>query len=323
MSLLGVESLIYGADEPEACVRFYEDFGLEAERKGPFGADFRLAEGSSVLVRRNDDPALPPRFTNHPGAREVIWGVDSRASLDAVAEDLQRDRDVRIDADGTVHSADDAGIALGFRVFERRPVDAGVSEENTPSAVKRWDRHRKWFDRARPKVINHVVWGVPDIDAILSFYTKRLGFRVTDVSRKLGVFLRCDGRNEHHNLFLLETGRDIMWHHVCFAVENVDEMMAGANHMEARGWKQNRLGRHRIASALYYYLPNPAGGETEYGADTDYLTDAWKPRLWTPDFGNWFWYGRVPDDARGLPVWKVKTLEEPVERFHAFDDAAL
>jgi AcrR family transcriptional regulator len=54
-------------------------------------------------------------------------------------------------------------------------------------------------------VIHHVVLGTPDVDAGVAFYTKRLGFRITDVSRGLGVFMRCDGRNDYDNLFLLKT----------------------------------------------------------------------------------------------------------------------
>ena len=322
MSIVGVKSLIYGADDPGECIRFYEDFGLPRQDSDPAGADFMLEDGASVLVRSNDDPNLPERFTTHPGVRELIWGVDSQSSLDAIADDLSRDRQVDVTDDGTLHTVDDLGIAIGFSVFNRRLIETEKARENTPGEINRWDSHRKWYERACPKTINHIGWAVPEIDAVLPFYVNRLNFRVTDISQNVGIFLRCNGRNEHHNVFLRETKKDLRWHHVCFGVENIDEMMAGANLMQVRGWKTRRgLGRHRIASALEYYLNNPAGGDSEYGADTDYLTDDWKPRLWEPVFGNNFWYGNVPENVKSLPEWKVRVLDQPVESFHQFDDA--
>ena len=37
------------------------------------------------------------------------------------------------------------------------------------------------------------------------------------------------------------------------------------------------LSRHRISSAIYYYLDNPSGGEAEYPLSTrDYLDDNWR-----------------------------------------------
>jgi hypothetical protein len=70
-------------------------------------------------------------------------------------------------------------------------------------------------------------------------------------------------------------------------VEDLDEVMVGANYMERQGWPKSDwgLGRHRIASSVFLYLPCPTGGQAEYGADSDYLDDSWVPRSWNPMFG--------------------------------------
>ena len=68
-----------------------------------------------------------------------------------------------------------------------------------PFSIKRWNQMRKWYERAVPKVLHHAVFFVPDVDKGISFYVKRLDFRVTDMIRNAGVFMRCDGRNDHHN----------------------------------------------------------------------------------------------------------------------------
>jgi catechol 2,3-dioxygenase-like lactoylglutathione lyase family enzyme len=322
MALLGVQSLVYGVADLDAATRFYDDFGLEATRREADAVDYQLEDSGTVLLRRETDPALPPRFTDAAGVREVIWGVDAPASLDALARDLATDRAVRRDADGSLHTADDNGIAIGFRVFARRPLEAVTSMENAPGEVRRWNTHRRWVKRARPRCINHVVFGVPDIDRAMAFYTRRLKFRVSDISRGLGAFLRCDGRHEHHSVFFLKTAFPV-WHHVAFAVQNIDEVMVGADHMQRKGWTSDLgVGRHRIGSSVFYYLDNPAGGMSEYSADTDYLTDEWQPRLWEPKFGNWHWVGKVPDAFMRDPDWDVKVIDDPELSFSALSAGA-
>lgn len=315
MTLLGVESLIYGVDDLDTCTRFYEDFGLEPAAKASDVSRFRLLEGSTVALHRRDDPRLPPPFLDGPGPREVVWGVDSQQSLEALVRDLRRDRPVSIEPDGTVHCRDDSELCIGFRVFERHPP--GVHDapgENNLGQVLRWNRHRKWYERARPKQINHVVFGLPDVDRAVAFYTGRLGFRVTDIMRGFGVFMRCDGRNDHHNLFLMRLPR-LVFSHVSFGVETIDELMIGANDMQRRGWTSEvGLGRHRISSLLFYYLACPAGGQAEYSADSDYLNDEWTPRLWDMEFGHYHWLAAPTPNARMARLGVAERLEGPMPK---------
>ncbi len=316
MALLGIETLIYGVEDLEASTKFYDDFGLEAVERDAGGVVYRLPEGSSFVIRAGDDPRLPEPFLPGPGPREIIWGVDSAASLDAVAAELSRDREVRADPDGTLHTVDDSGIRIGFRVFQRQPlpVDPAPPENNLSSPV-RMNRHRKWYERARPKLINHVVFGVPDVDRGVAFYTQRLGFRVTDIMRGFGMFMRCDGRHDHHNLFFFRTGGRLIFSHVSFGVETIDELMVGAMQMQRQGWTSDvGLGRHRISSLVFYYMNSPAGGQTEYSADSDYLDDDWTPGLWDQEFGQHHWLATLPENARLASSGRADPLTGPVPK---------
>ena len=298
MSILGVAGLVYGVGELDLCRRFFEDFGLELETRDDDRALFRLREDSTVELRRADDASLPAPCLIAGGPREVIWGVDAPETLDAIARELTRDREVVLDAAGVLHARDDAGLNIGFRVWTRRPLQAEQPPaENSTSHVARWNRNRRWYPRARPALINHVVFGVPDVDQAAAFYADRLGFRLTDVMRGVGNFLRCDGRPEHHNLFFRRR-RSLRFEHVSFGVENIDELMVGANEMRRRGWvSREGLGRHRMGSLLFYYIDSPAGGQAEYTADGDYVTDDWKPRVWDPAFGNHYWLAEPGERA--------------------------
>ncbi len=313
MALLGIESLIYGVDDLEASLKFYDDFGLERAEQDGGGAVYRLPEGSSLLIRAKDDPRLPPPFLAGQGPREIIWGVDSAETLEQVAAELGRDRSVHRDADGTVHTLDDAGIRIGFRPFARRDlgVDAAPPENNLSQPV-RMNRHRKWYERARPRLINHVVFGVPDVDRGVGFYVDRLGFRITDIMRGFGMFMRCDGRHDHHNLFFFRGNGRLFFSHVSFGVETIDELMVGAMQMQRQGWTSPvGLGRHRISSLVFYYMNSPAGGQTEYSADSDYLDDDWTPRLWDQEFGQHHWLAVLPQDARIAGSGDAEPLKGP------------
>lgn len=304
MTILGIESVDYGVDDI-AHAQFYRDFGLPEVSATNDGVEFRLAEGSRVRVLPEAHPELPPRYQDGNGVRCVYWGVDSESSLGAIASDLGRDRDVVRTSDA-MRSVDEAGIPLGFRVWRPNEVHSAPSATNAPGVANRINQHRKWFERAIPRVLLHAVFRTPDPQKNANFYIERLGFRLSDISRGLGVFIRADGNNSHHNLFFMN-GPAPAFDHVCFAVEDIDELMVGANFMQRRGYQSNLgVGRHRIASSLFYYVVNPCGGEAEYGADSDVLDDAWIPREFEPAFGGFGWVGQWPEFLPHEVSWDVK-----------------
>ena len=316
MAIIGIHSLIYGVTDVDTSARFFEDFGLRPAKSADDARRFDLPEGSQVILRRNDDPVLPASSLVGDGVREVIWGVDTPHALEELVQELGRDRDIRRTEDGAAHFSTDFGLAMGLAVFARKAVICAPDPLNAPGHVRRLNQHRKWRLRAYPKGIAHVVFAVPDYQQGYAFMRERLGFRLSDDQRGFGMYLRADGTNNHHNLLLLNAsapfpGMDGLhrFHHANFAVEDVDEIMVGANHMVRRGWEGSHLGlgRHRIDSALFYYLPCPAGGEAEYGADADYVDDGWVPRVWTePLFAFSHFVHNLPPFLMNPPAWGVE-----------------
>jgi hypothetical protein len=302
MAITGIQSLVYGVEDLAISVQFHKDFGLTLLSEDQNGADFEVTDGSTIKIRSLDDAALPADVLSKPGVRELIWRVDSAAALDALAENLSADREVTKDADGILHTKDAYDIPIGFQVFEARAIIFEQVPVNTPTDVQRWNANRKWYDAAAPALIHHVGYAVPDVDLLADFYVERLGFRVTDMSKGLAIFLLADGRQDHHNIFVARSerfGGGLLWNHVSYGVENVDELMTGANHMQRQGYtSHNGMGRHRISSAINYYINNPAGGDSEYLTDTDYVDETWKPRLWNPAFGFYHWTAELCDVNR-------------------------
>lgn len=318
MTIIGIESLIYGVDDVAESTRFFEDFGLPLAGTDGAVSIFRLDEGSQIVIRHKDDPALPTSALTGTGVREVVWGVDSQNGLDTLAADLGTDRTLFRDDDGTVHFTTDFGLPMALRLYAKKAVASAPDPVNAPGHVRRLNQHRKWRLRARPKVIAHVVFALPGHEAASQFMIDRMGFRLSDTQRGVGTYLRAGGTNNHHNLLLLnahapfpDMDGTMRFHHANFGVEDIDEIMVGANHMVRQGWEASHLGlgRHRIDSALFYYLPCPAGGEAEYGADGDYVDDSWVPRHWTnPLFGYASFVHNLPGFLMQAPSWDVEHI---------------
>src|SRR5260221_410292 len=150
---------------------------------GAGGAEFTAPSGQSIRIRSVQDAALPAAVETGSTLRETIWGVDHADSLEQFGADLARDREIKADSDGTLHTRDAAGFAVGLRLT--KPVPAGV--DGAPSRMNRpFDPER----RARPTKIGHVVYNVRkgDIEKVSAFYLERLKFRLSDRALGLGDF---------------------------------------------------------------------------------------------------------------------------------------
>jgi catechol 2,3-dioxygenase-like lactoylglutathione lyase family enzyme len=323
MAINGVETLRFGVKDPDLCIRFFEDFGFSIDHRDTDSAVFVLDEGSKVEIRRADDSTLPRGKVEGFGVREIVWGVDTQENFSRLVTDLSRDHELQQRDDGAVHFVPNFGIPMALRVFAKRPIVYAPEPLNAAGSVKRLNAPRKWRKRAHPKVIQHVVFQSADHEAAVAFMCDRLGFRITDVQEGYGTYVRAGGTNLHHNFMLFNANAPLpdcdgktRFHHANFGVEDLDEMMLGANHMERRGWGASHigLGRHRVDSALFYYLPFPGGGEIEYGADSDCVDDNWVPRRFiNPLFGYAHFTHNIPPFLKDPPDWRFAYLEQKSE----------
>jgi catechol 2,3-dioxygenase-like lactoylglutathione lyase family enzyme len=277
----GIESVVYGASDLKAARKLFTEWGLKKVKDDKSGLVFATEIGSQVVIRPSDAPSLPPKLSGGSEFREVIWGVTKRKHLERLAEDLARDRTVTTDADGTIHTVDDLGINIGFRRWQHgeEPQQASLPL-NSPGARGRVDKPSPIYERAHPFRMGHIVFAVPDVKVGEKFYTKRLGFHLSDrYAGGAAVFLRYAARADHHNLFLLKrpgAGADL--HHVAFEVHDIHEVFGGGMAFSKLGWETAvGPGRHPISSAYFWYFNNPLGGTIEYFSNPDYVTEAWKP----------------------------------------------
>lgn len=309
MAIIGIHCVEYGVDDLQASTAFFADMGLQICAQDEGSCRFELADGSAVVLRRDDDEALPGRFEAVSGVRRITWAVDTPQALDELERAVAADREVTRVNGQAIAFVDDAGVPTMLTVSQPRPVHAQPDLINAPGRVERWNRHRHWPLAARPSVMQHIVFATPDVRRAAAFYVNRLGFRISDIQDGGGYFLRANGRHEHHNIFW-QPGQRLGFRHLAFGVESIDELMVGATQMLRKGWTSELgLGRHRISSTFFYYFRCPAGGDAEYSADTDYLDDHWVPRVWNRAFGHIWWCSR-PRAEDPAPNVRLSTPEE-------------
>jgi len=290
--ITGIDAAVFGVADLRAATRFLDDWGLSRLRSGRWGADFACVDRSEVLVRPIDSRELPKAVEPGSTLRELVWSVASKRALDAIGANLARDRSVSEDSEGALHSADDLGLRLAFRVTRRKVLKARPGAFNAPGCVQRLDRPAPFYGRALPQEISHVVLGVPDIRAVERFYCGRLGFRVSDRYVGRAVFLRASPAGNHHHLFVLNSGdRKLRFDHIAFKVRDVHEVIGGGQALAARGWTTHAgPGRHYPSSACFWYFKSPLGGAAEYAADEDMVTAKWRPRRFVmapENFSEW------------------------------------
>lgn len=276
----GIECVKFVVENLDEAQRFASDWGLAAvESCDPAVKVFRAVDGSEVQIVQADESRAERRpIGGGSGLCEIVWGVEDRAALEALADELGRDRLAEFDADGVLHSVDDLGINLGFRLAQRRPVLYEVTRFNAPGRPDRLNRRAASYQAAQPQEISHLAIGVDDAGQAVQFYIERLGFIVSDRYANRGVFLRCAPAGNHHHVFFMNArAPGTRFNHLAFKVRDIHEVIGGGQNLEAHGWKTFAgPGRHMVSSACFWYFQSPFGGSWEYAADEDVVTAEWE-----------------------------------------------
>ena len=112
--------------------------------------------------------------------------------------------------------------------------------------------------------IGHVVLMVQDLEKSVDFYTRVLGFRVSDVYPATMVpgrmvFMRC--ANDHHGVALVGgakgPGNSNELNHMAFEVATLDEVFRSRDHLEAEGVKITYAGRRRAGCQVAVEFLDP------------------------------------------------------------------
>lgn len=296
MKILGPETLTYGVEDLDAARRFWTDFGLTLAEETPGRLVFETMEKTAIVISPKDAAELPKPVEAGSSMRQVTWGVESERDLMEIASALEDVPSLEV-TNGAIRVVDPNGYPIAFRVTRRRSVRRELPGYNHARQGGRVNRRSDYHKQARPEMISHVVYFAPNYDAAIDFYRGRLQFRLSDQYPGDSIFLRANGANQHHNLFLIKGPGQLGFHHVAFELGSIHEVIGGGLAMVERGW-QTLIGpgRHAVSSAYFWYFKTPCGGAAEYDWDSDYLTDDWEPRDWPKShatFAEWLLPGGI------------------------------
>jgi catechol 2,3-dioxygenase-like lactoylglutathione lyase family enzyme len=279
MNIIGPDTLVFGVDDVDACTQFVLDYGLESVGNRRFEA----LDGTGLEIFAKDDPALPPALETGSSIRKTIYGVADQQTVDAIAEELGKDREVKQLEDGSIEAQDDLGFVLGFQVTVRKPISLPSEKVNAPGAPADRPVNVTGVNKEanpKPRALSHVVYFVPDSVKAEAFYTERLGFITTDRFTGTGPFMRPAGTQDHHTLFFIQTPPHMKGiEHFTFHLGGPTEVMQAGNNMLSKGYQSFwGPGRHIFGSNWFWYFKSPFGCSMEFDSDMDLHDEQWQAR---------------------------------------------
>lgn len=284
MKIIGLDALVFGVDDIDGCTQYLIDYGLNPVDAGPHGGRFEAIDGTAVVLARADDANLPPALASGSPLRKTVLGVADKTTLDAIANELGKDREVRFLDDGSIESVDDSGMTLGFQVTVRRPFIKPAEFSNAPGAPLQRPVNQLGIDvdagPIQPRTLSHVVYFVPDVVKAEAFYVQRLGFRCTDRMTGLGPFLQPGGTLDHHTHFLIGAPPHMQGvEHFTFHFGGPTEVIQNGTRFIEKGYQAFwGPGRHILGSNWFWYFNSPFACHMEMDADMDLLDATWTPR---------------------------------------------
>lgn len=262
--------------------------------EGKFG--LRIDEQTADLVAlsgaRDGDRPLVLKRDAEPGLDGLLFAMRNASELalareEAEAEGLEpQAADPLLCGRAAFSVRDPAGTVLNFCAREAAPGAAGDE------------------GRDGPLFLSHIVLNAVDPAELVAFYTKRLGFTVSDAYEKgLLTFLRCD--QPQHHCVGISPGASNGLNHFAMDTGGLDRLMRGVSRLRAGGhlplWGP---GRHGPGGNIFAYFEDPTGFVPELTCDVLQIEDeaAWVAQEWarTPENGNVWLSG--PPSPRALEL---------------------
>jgi len=256
----------YGVTDLEAEQHYYgEVFGLDPVPSDDGMAWFKApghAEHHVVRLRQADENRIDV----------IALAAGSRADVDALC--------AKVKATGAkiIHEPRDLatpGGGYGFRFFSPDGIQFEISSDVAAGPARELTR---W--EGLPVKISHIVLHSPDHQALVTFFTDVLGFKISDWLGDFMCFLRCN--SAHHRIAILP-GPPCL-NHVAYDMLSIDDMMRGAHRLKLKnvdmGWGP---GRHTAGNNTFSYFVTPCGFVTEYTSELEEVDfETREPTVYTP-----------------------------------------
>lgn len=267
----------FQAPDLDAMEAFLTTFGMQ-----------RAARTDDALYMRGTDDAHHVHVTHlgEPAFLGLAFRA-SRADLDALAAATGAPVEANDEPGGgwVVHLADPDGRSVDV-VADIAPLEplavTGHAPLNTGAdRVRVDDLQRVPLGPSQVKRFGHAALKTTSLADLADWYHRTLGLLTSDdihlgePDAAFGRFMRCDRGDrpaDHHTLLVLQTG-EVRLGHCAWEVADLDDLMAGHDHLEAAGHRHYwGVGRHILGGQIFDYWKDPLGFTVEHWTDSDLLT---------------------------------------------------
>jgi 2,3-dihydroxy-p-cumate/2,3-dihydroxybenzoate 3,4-dioxygenase len=248
-----------------------------------------------------------------PGLKRVGFELDGEGAVEDAARALAADGLDVVE----VAAADCAGLHQGRTIR--------IVEPYTGATFEFFDRMREFSDPFVPRLakiqrIGHVVLKVPDFAEACDFYTRVLGFRVSDRIDGAACFMRCHPNPYHHGVALIKSTAPQL-HHVNFMVSEIDDIGRAISRFSRDGVRVvYGPGRHPPSGSVFLYFLEPDGITLEYSYGMEEFPEdgARRPRLFEPVRESYDYWSSFRDLERYAAVGAIeRTSNAPPRRARA------
>jgi len=115
MSIIGVDEVIYGAEDVATGGRFFRDWGLTQTAERADRIEFETLNGGRVVVAAREARDLPAAIEPGSTLREAVWGVGTSADLAGIRARLVEMKAPLEESPGRVRTVDPNGFAVSFQ----------------------------------------------------------------------------------------------------------------------------------------------------------------------------------------------------------------
>ena len=137
-----------------------------------------------------------------------------------------------------------------------------------------------------PLKLGHVAFMVPSALGMVEFYTRVLGFKVSDWLLNTFAFLRCGP--DHHTVNFM-SGDENRLHHVAFELKDWSHIQSACDYL---GRRKKKIiwgpGRHGIGHNIFIYYRDDDDNIVEFYTELDQMKSEalgyFEPRPWHQDF---------------------------------------
>ncbi|WP_209123422.1 VOC family protein [Alkalihalobacillus sp. BA299] len=206
------------------------------------------------------------------GLHHLAFGLVDKFAVDQAYEKIKKEGCPIVSEPGYL---DEQGGGYGFRF---------VDPENRCIELSAWveihTNHWKQKVATNPMLLNHVVLNTANLDDAVEFYTRVLGFKISDWSEHQMCFIRCN--TNHHCIAFNKEGHSAV-NHIAYEVDGVNEVMRGIAQIRNNGYKELwGPGRHGPGDNIFCYFQDPGGFVMEYTCYLATIEDetTWRAHVW-------------------------------------------